>query len=116
MAKVLADGQVDIRGERASVKPKEGNIVELQRIDGKWRVDIGTLTKGEDVSELIRFLRAAGLSARQVADEIEAGRITSMQQVQEARPRYLIANLPRHLRDRLIPRHPTTARATSENF
>jgi hypothetical protein len=112
IASLIANGNVDQQGDRATVRSKDGRSVQLQRIDGKWRVDVGALSKGQDVSQVVQFLRAAGLAARQVADDIEAGRVASLPEVQDAMLGRVMANLPRRLRDRMI-RRPLSATTSS---
>jgi hypothetical protein len=112
MAKMVADGTVDQQGERATVSTKEkSGRMQLMRSDGRWLVDVGALTRGQDVSQVVIFLRAAGLAARQVADDIDAGRLTSLAAAQEAMVIHVAANLPRRIRQQMIGRRPPTTAA-----
>jgi hypothetical protein len=111
MTKMIAQGTVDQQGDRATVSTREkAGQMQLQRSDGRWRVDVGALTRGRDVSQVVIFLRAAGLAARQVADDIDAGRLTSLPAAQEAMVMRITANLPRRIREQVIGRaRPTTS-------
>jgi len=113
MTKVLSEGAVDIQGNRATLRSKDGGSVHLQKTDNQWRVDVGALSKGQDVSQVVTFLRAAGLAARQVADDIDAGRVKTITEAQDVMVARVAANLPRQMRARLIPPNPSTQPAAT---
>ena len=102
VSKNLAEGDVEQDAERATVRSKDRkDEVQLLKIDGQWRVDVGALIKGKDVTRVVPFFRAAGLAARQVADDVDAGRISSAEDARKAMATRVMANLPQMVREQM---------------
>ena len=82
IVKTLDDADVAEDGDRATVTSKDGHdSLQLHRRDGEWKVDIGALIRGQDVSHAIPVFRAAGVATRNVADDIESGKCASIDAV-----------------------------------
>jgi hypothetical protein len=80
----LADAEVQQTGDRATVIPSGGDGMKLpmKRIDGNWRIDVGLLTRGEDISYIVKQLRAVGQIAPQMSKDVEAGKFASVRELQ----------------------------------
>jgi hypothetical protein len=77
----LADAEVQMNGERATVIPVggDGTKFPMKRIDGKWKIDVGLLTRGEDISDIVKQLRVVGQVAPQLTKDVEAGKFKTAQ-------------------------------------
>ena len=86
----LAAGDVAFDGdERATVTPQEGvagkAVVPVQRTeDGSWKVDIGALIKGDDVTHSIPLLQAVTVAADDVSEKVKAGKYANAGEVKRA--------------------------------
>jgi hypothetical protein len=96
----LVNADVELGDARAIVRSKDGrDSLQLLKIDGAWRVDVGALIRGRDVTNVIPFFRAAGLAASEVADEITAGHINDVNFAREELQDRLVNNIPRLKRE-----------------
>ena len=83
LARKFAEGDVEQNALLATLKSKDGrDKLQLKNIDGQWKVDIGALIQGRDVSAIVPMFRAVGTASRKLADEIESGKCKT---VDEAR-------------------------------
>jgi hypothetical protein len=84
----LANGEVTFDGEdRASVMPQAGNTavpVTHNADDDTWKVDIGALIKGDDVTHSIPLLKVLTTVANDVRADLEAGKLKSADEVKKA--------------------------------
>jgi len=82
IVKTLRDADVAEDADRATVTSKDGHdSLQLHRRDGEWKVDIGALIRGQDVSHAIPVFHAAGVATNKVADDIESGKCASIDAV-----------------------------------
>lgn len=111
VAKNLSDGEVEITGDRALLRSRDGrDTMQLKRDDAGWKVDIGALIKGQDVSHVVPIFRAAGLASRKTAEEIESGKLKT---VDEAKTQ-MAAQMTDLIRDQMQKQFaPTTAPAAA---
>jgi hypothetical protein len=82
----LANAEVQMNGDRATVIPSGGEDTKLpmKRIEGNWKVDIGMLTRGEDIGGIVKQLRAVGATAPRLTKDVEAGKFKGVNEVQRA--------------------------------
>jgi hypothetical protein len=73
---------VTIQGERALLRTNaEDTAVELQRAEGKWKLDLNTLYNDEDVGNIKKFREAVASIMDAMLPDIEAGKFTTYEQV-----------------------------------
>jgi hypothetical protein len=100
VTKNLANADVDPGETRAIVRSRDGrDVIALQKTEDGWKVDVGALIKGKDVTNVVPFFRAAGVAARSVADDITAGKLATVDAARDAMTERLVANLPRLVRE-----------------
>jgi hypothetical protein len=83
MSNTLADAEIQINGDRATIIPTSGDGVKIpmKRIDGNWKIDIGLMTRGEDISYIVKELRALGEIAPKISRDVEAGKFTTVTEI-----------------------------------
>jgi hypothetical protein len=83
MSNTLADAEIQINGERATIIPSggDGTRIPMKRIDGQWKIDIGLMTRGEDISYIVKELRALGEIAPKISKDVEAGKFTTVTEI-----------------------------------
>jgi len=76
----LADAQVQLDGERATViaAGRDGMRFPMKRIDGNWKLDVGLMTRGEDIGDIVKQLRVVGDIAPRLTQDVEAGKYKSI--------------------------------------
>ena len=79
----LRDAEVQMNGDRATITsgPSKTTLF-LKNIDGKWKIDVGALTRGQDISGLVKHLRALGQVAPQVSADVEAGKFRTVKEIE----------------------------------
>ena len=78
----LADAQVQLDGDRATViSAGDGTRFPMKRIDGKWKVDVGLLTRGEDINDIVKQLNVVGEVAPRLSKDVEAGKFKTIRDV-----------------------------------
>jgi hypothetical protein len=90
--------EADVAGDEntATVTPKDGQIViHLKHDEEGWKVDVGTLTRGQDITDVIPSFHAVGKAAATVGKEIDDGKYNSVAEVQAALDRASMAELAR---------------------
>jgi len=95
----------DVAGDEhsATVTPKDGqNVIHLKHDEEGWKVDVGTLTRGQDITNVIPTFHSVGKAAATVGKEIDEGKYNSVAEVQAALDRAAMAELIR-LRDTTAP-------------
>jgi hypothetical protein len=82
----LAAGEIGIDGDRATVTPADGRtVVTLQKVeDGTWKVDIGALIKGDDVTRSIPLLQAVTKGAAEIRAKLDSGEYKNAGEVKNA--------------------------------
>ena len=84
----FANGEVTMDGEdRATVAPTGGQTaVPVQRNpdDDTWKVDIGALIKGDDVTHSIPLLKVLAQAANEVRTEMQAGKLNTPEDVKKS--------------------------------
>ena len=88
----------DVAGDEhsATVTPKDGqNVIHLKHDDEGWKVDVGTLTRGQDITDVIPTFHAVGKAAATVGKEIDEGKYKSVAEVQAALDRAAVTALAR---------------------
>ena len=81
----LRDAEVKLEGNRAMILPSTAHKMEplpMKNIDGKWKLDVGTFTRGEDLTNVVKQLRVIGQTAPQLAKDVESGKIQTVRDVQ----------------------------------
>jgi hypothetical protein len=94
--KMLTEGDVAILGDGtlAQISSRDAaNSLQLKKIDGQWKVDVGAMIKGQDVTQTIPWLRALASTANSVAAQIEAGSVSTVDEAQQAMGREIVQNL-----------------------
>jgi hypothetical protein len=83
MSNTLADAEIQINGERATIIPTSGDglKIPMKRIDGNWKIDVGLMTRGEDISYIVKQLRALGEIAPKLSKDVEAGKFTTVTEI-----------------------------------
>ena len=73
-------------GTRATVTPQDGRIsVPVQRTDeGVWKVDVGALIRGDDITRSIPVLRVVAAALKDVTAQVDAGKFQKMEEVKAA--------------------------------
>jgi hypothetical protein len=78
----LADAQVQLDGDRATVvSAGDGTKFPMKRIDGQWKIDVGLLTRGEDISDIVKQLNVVGEVAPRLSRDVEAGKFKTIRDV-----------------------------------
>lgn len=104
----IAAGQVVMEGDYATVMPRNAiSPVPLKRIRGLWKVDIGALIKGQDMSLAIPTLRALGTAADRVSGEVSAGKYASVEEVKAAMGTGILSSMGQ------VPQAPTSTPTTA---
>ena len=82
----LGDAEVQMNGDRATVIPSggDGTKLPMKRIDGNWKIDVGLLTRGEDITSIVKQLRVVGMVTPQMSKDVEAGKFQSIIDVRRA--------------------------------
>ena len=82
LSTALADAQVQLDGDRATVvSAGDGTRFPMKRIDGKWKIDVGLLTRGEDIGDVVKQLNAVGELAPRLSKDVEAGKFKTIRDV-----------------------------------
>ena len=83
MSNTLAEAEIQINGERATIIPTSGDglKIPMKRIDGSWKVDVGLMTRGEDISYIVKELRALGEIAPRMSKDVEAGKFATVTEI-----------------------------------
>jgi hypothetical protein len=85
IAKKMAEGDVEQNAMIATIRSKDGkDTLQLKNVDGQWKVDIGALIRGQDISQVVPMFRAVGKAAQQVADEIDSGKCKTVAEARAA--------------------------------
>jgi hypothetical protein len=53
----------------------------MKRIDGKWKIDVGLLTRGEDIGNVVKQLTVVGELAPRLSKDVEAGKFKTIRDV-----------------------------------
>ena len=78
----LADAQVELNGDRATVVSSgDGARFPMKRIDGKWKIDVGLLTRGEDISDIVKQLNVIADVTPRLSKDVEAGKYKTIRDV-----------------------------------
>ena len=94
MSKAVASAEVQFNGERATVVTAgEALKIPMKRVEGNWKIDVGALTRGEDLTQAVKQLRALGVVAPQLAKQVEAGKFTSVKDIQKALAQAVVETL-----------------------
>jgi hypothetical protein len=108
MSGALAAAEVQMNGERATIVPAGDSMkIPMKQIDGNWKIDVGALTRGEDITSIVKQLRAVGEIAPQMSKDVEAGKFKTVREIQRAMARSVaerVSGVP--------SRVPTTIEAT----
>jgi hypothetical protein len=81
----LKDADVASDGNVATITPKDGqNPLKLKNVDGEWKVDVGALTRGQDITRAAPLFHAVGVAATEAAAELDAGKYQSVRELQDA--------------------------------
>jgi hypothetical protein len=83
MSTTLTDAEIQMNGERATVIPTGGDGVKIpmKRINGNWKIDVGLLTRGDDITYVVKELRALAEIAPRMTKDVEAGKFKTVQEV-----------------------------------
>jgi hypothetical protein len=84
---LLISGEVTVDGdERATVTPQDGRTsIPVQRTEeGTWKVDVGVLIKGADVTQAIPALLIGAAAARDISAQLDAGKFAKAPEVKVA--------------------------------
>jgi hypothetical protein len=76
-------------------------------VEEGWKVDVGALTRGQDITQSIPMFIAIARTSKEVAGEIDAGKYDSITAVQAALQQKVI--------ERMIQANATTAPATTRS-
>ena len=78
---LIAESEIamDETGKIATLTTKDGkNSLQVKKVaDGEWKVDVGAMIRGQDVTQMVPMLRALATAATDVAAQISAGKIDS---------------------------------------
>jgi hypothetical protein len=110
----LANAAVDFDGEEAAtVTPTEGKVVvPVRLVEGNWKVDIGALVKGDDITNSIPLLNTVAAAAAQVTPDVLSGKYKTPDEVKAALQKKMIELIGRGLPTSVFPTsQPTTAPA-----
>ena len=94
--KLLTEGDVALLGDGtlAQISTRDAaTTLQLKKIDGQWKVDVGAMIKGQDVTQTIPWLRALASTATSVAAQIDAGSVATVDDAQQAMRREILQNL-----------------------
>jgi hypothetical protein len=109
IATELASADVDQNAEQATVRTRDGKSkMPLKFVDGTWRVDIGVLVGGQDITFIVPQFRAAAIASRKVADDIEAGKCKTADDAQREMRQSLVSNVPDLLRKQIAATVPSS--------
>jgi hypothetical protein len=88
----LQDSTIEFDGEEAAtVTPHEGKVVvPVRLVEGSWKVDIGALIKGDDITNSIPLLKTVGTAAEQLTPEVVSGKYKTPQEVKLALQRKMM--------------------------
>jgi hypothetical protein len=81
----LRDAEVKLEGNRAMILPSTAHKMEplpMKNIDGRWKLDVGSFTKGEDLGNVVKQLRVIGEEAPKLAKGVESGKFQTVRDVQ----------------------------------
>jgi hypothetical protein len=108
----LERADVKLDGDVATVTPTSGTSpMRLKKTADGWKVDIGALIRGSDVTRLIPTFKAMGESAGDVAAQIEGGKLASIDAARDALQQGVFRRISPA---RVVPATaPTTAPATT---
>ncbi len=111
---LLMDADVDENGDRAKVVSKNGqDSLQLQKTNGQWKVDIGALVRGQDISHAVPMFVAAGQATRKVADDINSGKCTTVDAALMEMATEINARMPGRHPQSVMSIAPTTAASVS---
>ena len=91
----LTDAEVQMTGDRATVVPTggDGTKIPMKRIDGNWKIDVGMLTRGQDITMVVKQLRAVGEAAPTLAKDVEAGKYKTIRDVRVEITRLVVESM-----------------------
>jgi hypothetical protein len=94
-SEALAAGEVTFDGDaRATVNPTVGQaIVPVQKNedDDLWKVDVGALIKGDDVTRAIPLLKVVATAAAEVQADLAGGKLKNIDETKTALMRRITA-------------------------
>jgi len=83
----LVDAEVSFAGDGslAQVTTRDGTqSLPVKKVNGVWKVDVGAMIKGQDITHSVPWFRAMGSAARDVVTQIETNTLTSADDAQRA--------------------------------
>jgi len=111
----LVNANVEFDGEEsATVTPTDGKVaVPVRLVEGNWKVDIGALVKGDDITNSVPLLSTVADAASQLTPDVEAGKYKSPEEVKLAMQAKMFELIGKEMPASVFPggQRPTTAPA-----
>jgi hypothetical protein len=87
MSAGIPTAEVKTEGNRATLVAAPGvqmPSMPMKQVDGKWKFDVGTFTRGEDITRVVKQFHVVGEITPKLAKDVEEGKFKTVKEVRLA--------------------------------